>query len=108
MPAGRTRTRPVTLSTYSLRTRSAIANTSAAVRIEHDLQQPLAVAQIDENDAAMVAAPMRPTGHRDDLPINGLADLAAIMSAHQSASAAPAWAVLLAAGTCTRRLGRRA
>ena len=38
------------------------------VGIEDDLQQPLAIAQIDENDAAMVAAAMRPAGHRDDLP----------------------------------------
>jgi hypothetical protein len=38
------------------------------VRIEHDLQQPLAIAQIDEDDAAMVTAAMRPTGDRDDLP----------------------------------------
>ncbi len=38
------------------------------VGIEYDLQQPLAIAQIDENDAAMVAAAMRPTGDRDDLP----------------------------------------
>jgi hypothetical protein len=37
------------------------------VRIEDDLQQPLAVAQVDENDAAMVAAAMGPAGDGDDL-----------------------------------------
>ena len=53
------------------------------VRIEHDLQQPLAVAQVDENDAAVVAPPMRPTGHRDDLADRRFADLTTIMSAHK-------------------------
>jgi len=32
------------------------------------LQQPLAIAQIDENDAAMIAAAMGPTGDGDYLP----------------------------------------
>ena len=38
------------------------------VGVEHDLQQTLAIAQVDEDDAAMVAAAMRPAGHGDDLP----------------------------------------
>ena len=53
------------------------------VRVEYDLQQPLAVAQIDENDAAVVAAAVGPAGHGDDLADRGFADLTAIVSAHK-------------------------
>ena len=53
------------------------------VRIEYDLQQPLPVAQIDENDAAMVPAAMGPARDGDRLAGQGLVDLAAIMSAHK-------------------------
>ena len=35
-----------------------------AIGIEHDLQQTLAIAQVDENHAAVIAAPVHPTGHR--------------------------------------------
>ena len=52
------------------------------VRIEYDLQQPLAVAQVDENDSSVVAAAMSPAGDRDGLANRRFADLAAIMSAH--------------------------
>ena len=81
-PRGRARTRPVTSSTNSLRTRSALANTSARIRIEHDLQQALPVAQVDEDDAAMIAAAVRPAGHRDDFADRRFVDLTAILSAH--------------------------
>jgi len=37
------------------------------VGVENDLQQPLAIAQIDEDDAAMVAAAMSPARHGDGL-----------------------------------------
>ena len=74
---------PVTFSTNSLRTRSAWANTSGRVRIEHDLQQALAVAQIDENDAAVIAAAMGPAGDGDDLADQRFADLTAIVGAHK-------------------------
>ncbi len=35
------------------------------IRIEHHLQQAFAVAQVDENHAAVVAPAMHPAGHRD-------------------------------------------
>jgi len=53
------------------------------IGIEHNLQQPRAIPQIDENDAAMVAPTMRPAGHRDHLADHRLADFTAIMSAHK-------------------------
>ena len=33
------------------------------VRIEHDLQQPFAIAQVDEDHAAVIAAAVHPAGH---------------------------------------------
>jgi hypothetical protein len=53
------------------------------IRIEHDLQQSLAIAQVDEDDAAMIAPPMGPAGHGDHLTDQRLADLTAIVSAHK-------------------------
>ncbi len=53
------------------------------VRIEDDLQQALAIAQIDENHAAVVAAALRPAGHGDNLAGQRIINLAAIMSAHR-------------------------
>ncbi len=40
------------------------------VGVEDDLQQALAIAQVDENDAAVIAAAVRPAGDGDDLPVS--------------------------------------
>ena len=56
--------RPCTRSTNSLRTRSAAAKVSCAVRVAHHLHQALAVAQVDEDDAAVVAAAVGPAEER--------------------------------------------
>ena len=82
VPAGRARTRPLMRMQNSPRSRSASANTSLRVRIEHDLQQPFAVAQVDEDHPAVVAPAMHPAGHADFLADEGLVDLAAIMGTH--------------------------
>jgi hypothetical protein len=56
-----------------------------AVRIGHDLQQALAVAQVDEDDAAVVAATMDPAGHGDRLVQVAAVDEAAVVGAfHES------------------------
>jgi len=47
--------------------------------IEHDLQQSFAVAQVDEDHPAMIAAAMYPAGDRDRLTDELLADLSAVM-----------------------------
>ena len=52
-------------------------------RIEHDLQQALAVAQVDEDDAAVIPAAMDPAGDGHGAADEGLVDLAAVMSAHR-------------------------
>ena len=52
------------------------------VGIEHDLQQTLAVAQVHENDAAMVAAAMDPAGNRNLLTDQLFVDLAAVVRTH--------------------------
>ena len=57
----RSTTLPRTASTYSLRARSAIACASfEKVRVEHDLHDAGPVAQVDEQDAAEVAAALHP------------------------------------------------
>ena len=70
---------PVTRITNSLRSRSASLNTAAASGIEHDLQQPLAIAQVDEDDPAVIATAMHPAGDRDLLAEELLVDLSAVM-----------------------------
>ena len=52
------------------------------IGVDHDLYQTLAVAQVDEDHAAMIAAAMRPTAEGDILIQQGLGDLAAIVAAH--------------------------
>ncbi len=49
------------------------------VRVEHDLQQPLAVAQIDKNDATVIPAAVYPTRDRDFLASELLVDVSAVM-----------------------------
>ncbi len=56
--------------------------------IKHHLQQALAVAQVDENDAAVIAPPMHPAGHLDFFLREGRAHLAAVMATHGGRSAA--------------------
>ena len=52
------------------------------VRMAHHLRQPLAVAQVDEDHAAVVAAPVRPAAQRDAAIDQRSAQLAAVMSPH--------------------------
>jgi hypothetical protein len=47
------------------------------------LQQSFAIAQIDEDDAAVIASPLRPAGYRDHLADQRRADPTTIMSTHQ-------------------------
>ena len=79
MPAGRARTSPFTWMTNSLRSRSASLNSAAGLRVEHHLQQALAVAQVDEDHPAVIAAAMHPAGDRDLLAEQLLVDLSAVM-----------------------------
>ena len=61
MPSGRGSTRPRTPITYSLRRAWALACTSGFdLRVEHHLGDAFPVAQIDENDAAVVPAAQDP------------------------------------------------
>ena len=53
-----------------------------AVGIADDLREALAVAQIDEDDSAMVTAPLRPTTEGDDLPVEDGVELSAVMATH--------------------------
>ena len=59
-----------------------LAKHRGRIRIEDHLQQALAIAQIDENDAAVVAAAMHPAGDRDLLSDQLLVDVSAVMRAH--------------------------
>src|SRR5215213_5145737 len=58
-------------------------------RIEYDLHQPFAIAQIHENDAAMIAPAVYPARDRDLLPDQSLIDAAAIMGPHDWMLASP-------------------
>jgi hypothetical protein len=62
----RARTRPVTLSTYSLRTRSAVEMLSVSGSKDH-LHDPLAIAQVEKDHAAVIAAAVHPAAERDRL-----------------------------------------
>ena len=52
------------------------------VRVADDLQQAVAVAQIDENHATVVAAAVHPAGNGDLLADQRLVDLTAVVAAH--------------------------
>ena len=54
---------------------------NVAIGIADDLQQSLAVAQVDENNTAVVAATMDPAADGDDLAESGAVDAAAVVSA---------------------------
>ena len=62
--------------------------------VENHLQQPLAIPQVDENDAAVIAPPMHPAGDGDLLADMGAAHQTAVVAAHgiqpsQDATPAP-------------------
>ena len=52
------------------------------VRVEHHLQEAFAVAQVHEDDAAMIAAAMDPAGNRNLLTDQLFVDLAAVVRTH--------------------------
>jgi hypothetical protein len=52
------------------------------VGIEDHLQQAVAIAQVDEDDAAVVAPAVHPAGHRHGRSDEALVDLAAVMGTH--------------------------
>ena len=86
VPAGRARTRPLHLDHELAAQALGLGEQRLVVRIEHHLQQAFAIAQVDEDHPAMVAAAMHPAGDGDFLADQLLADLAAIVAAH--------WAIL--------------
>jgi hypothetical protein len=53
-----------------------------AVGVADDLHQAFAVAQVDEDHAAMVAAAVRPTHEGDGLVHQRFADLATVSGSH--------------------------
>ncbi len=52
------------------------------IGIEHHLQQTLAIAQVDENHAPVVAPPMHPAGNRNLLSGEAFVDKSAVMGTH--------------------------
>ena len=80
--AGRRRTLPVIFTTYSLRTRSAAAKVSSAVRVEHHLGQTVTITDIEENHPTVVTATVNPTAKSNFLAFQAFVQLAAIMAAH--------------------------
>ena len=56
------------------------------IGIAHDLDEAFAIAQVDENDAAVIAAPVHPAVQRDGVSEMGTAHAAAIFATHRSRS----------------------
>ena len=69
IPSGRAATTPVTWTTYSAR--SVLAGLDhvrrRVGRVEHDLRHAVAVAEVDEQAAAVVAVGVDPAAEGDDL-----------------------------------------
>ena len=86
VPAGRWRTLPVTLTTHSLRSAAALLEQFLRQigRVEHGLRAAFAVADVNEDEAAEVAAGMDPAGQRDGLPDVRRAQFVAMMRAFHS------------------------
>ena len=59
-------------------------NSVGTIRIANHLRQAFAVAQVDEDDAAVVTATMCPAAQGDDLPVEGGVELSAIMGTHEA------------------------
>ena len=53
------------------------------IGVENDLYQARAVAQIDEDDAAVIAPPVNPAAQHDLLAEQGLGDLTAVVATHR-------------------------
>ena len=53
------------------------------VRVAHHLHQPFAIAQVDEDDAAVVPAAVHPAAQGDDLVEVGGSDVSAVVSSHE-------------------------
>jgi hypothetical protein len=82
VPAGRCRTLPVMLTTHSLRRRRPARTVPGQIRrIKHRLRAAFAVADVNEDEAAEVAAGMDPAGQRDGLPDVCRAQFVAMMRA---------------------------
>ncbi len=61
-----------------------LAENLRRIGIEDDLQQALAIAQIDEDDPAMITPAVHPAGHLDRLADQLLIDLSAVVGAHRA------------------------
>ena len=91
IPSGRAATTPVTLITYSARSvlLASITLGAAVGRVEHDLRHAVAVAEVDEQAAAVVAVGVDPAAEGDGLADVSVAKFAAgVSSEHADASIA--------------------
>ncbi len=82
---GAGRTRPQLALHLDTELASEVLGTLEGLRrvgVEDDLQQPRAVAQVDEDHAAMVTAAVHPAGRLDGAAREGLVDFTAVVCAH--------------------------
>ena len=82
MPAGRARTSAGDLQAELVAHFLGDRERRGAVRVADDLHQAFAVAQVDEDHAAVVAAAMRPAHQRDRLAEERFAHQAAVGRSH--------------------------
>jgi hypothetical protein len=66
------------LATHRLRENERLRT----IRIENDLHQPFAIAKINEDDAAMIAATVHPAAENNSLPQVGLVQFSTAVGAH--------------------------
>ena len=81
VPSGRGRTSPVTRDAEFVAQLFRRGERRGAVRVADDLHETLAIAQVDEDDAAMIAAAMDPARQRDGLGKEAAVDAAAVVGA---------------------------
>ena len=82
MPSGRGRTRPLMAMTYSLRRMWVVAmRFRRDFRAEHHLREAVAIAQVHEDEAAVVAAILHPAHEAHGLTVVGNGQVVAVMGA---------------------------
>ncbi len=86
VPCGRARTRPRDAHDEFVAQALSRRKNFPGVRIEYDLQQSRAVAQIDKDYAAVIAPTLHPAGDLDFMADVRLVDLTAVVGAHRETS----------------------
>ena len=105
VPSGRSRTRPGDPQHELVAHLLGQGEGLRGVRVDDHLQQSLAVAQIDEDHPAVVAAAIHPAANGDGLADQGLGDVAAEVASHDAIRSIKR-AAIIRTGRSRLKLGR--